>query len=195
MSDVILIVGQTGAGKSACGKIIADLEIPVLDADKIVGKLYKCNFNNDEFLIREFISLFGNGVVINGIINKEYIAANVFSDSKKLLSLESIIHPLVKKSIISWIDLNKHYPLVFVEATRADLNNPYFSKIVFIKADLSLRIKRIMNRNNLSLEEATKRASTLDPFEWEAKSNYQIINNGNLEQLNTKVFELLNQLK
>ena len=63
----------------------------------------------------------------------------------------------------------------------------FFDKIIYITADESIRLKRLMLRNNLTLEEAQIRINSQKEDEKRNFSDFVIENNGDLESLKKSV--------
>ena len=66
-----------------------------------------------------------------------------------------------------------------------------FDKIIYITADENIRLKRLMERNSLTLEEAQKRVNAQKENNKKEKSDYIIENNNTLEDLNKQVLNIL----
>ncbi len=88
---IIGILGGIASGKSTVAAEFAKLGCEVIDADKIVH----------EFLLKKgvrekIVSLFGQAILNSaGKIDHKKLAEVVFADTKKLSSLNKIIHPFV----------------------------------------------------------------------------------------------------
>lgn len=88
----MIVLGLTGSaamGKSATAKMFADEGVPVFDADAAVHRLY------EGAAVAPVDAAFP-GVVVNGRIDRERLAARVFNDPAALKQLETIVHPLVR---------------------------------------------------------------------------------------------------
>ena len=88
----MIVLGLTGSaamGKSATAKMFAEEGVPVFDADSVVHRLY------DGAAVAPVETAFP-GVVVNGRIDRERLAARVFNDPAALKQLETIVHPLVR---------------------------------------------------------------------------------------------------
>jgi len=88
----MIVLGLTGSaamGKSATAKMFADEGVPVFDADAAVHRLY-------ETVAVAPVEAAFPGVVVNGRIDRERLAARVFNNPEALKQLESIVHPLVR---------------------------------------------------------------------------------------------------
>ncbi len=71
--------------------------------------------------------------------------------------------------------------------------NKYFDKIVFIKADLDIRLKRLMERNNFSKDEALLRINSQMPESDKIPlCDYIIDNSGSKEDLKNEAAKFLN---
>lgn len=190
MSKVIGITGGIGCGKSTVTVLLSKkLKAPILDADKIS----KQAMNSPEIinLIKNFFGqvIFDN----NNLINREKLANIVFSNEKKLLQLNQIIHPYVMNELAKKVEELKkenEYILLDVPLPNNDFIN-LSDKIIVVVASDENRIKRVMKRSGLSEEDVKKRISKQMSTENYVKLADVIIkNNGTKEELN----EFINKL-
>lgn len=89
----IAIIGGIGSGKSEVLKVAKDRGLCVASADEINARLLTRPDYIDK-IDKTFI-----GVVQDGVINKNALASIVFSDKRKLSTLNSIAHPEIIKEI------------------------------------------------------------------------------------------------
>jgi len=88
---IIGILGGVGSGKSTVAAEFAKLGCKVIDADKIAHELLERSA-----VRKQIISLFGRAILNSaGKIDRRKLADIVFTNSDKLSSLNSIVHPLV----------------------------------------------------------------------------------------------------
>lgn len=88
----MIVLGLTGSaamGKSATAKMFADEGVPVFDADAAVHRLY------ESVAVAPVEAAFP-GVVVDGRIDRDRLAARVLNNPEALKKLEAIIHPLVR---------------------------------------------------------------------------------------------------
>lgn len=171
------VTGGIGTGKTIVCKLFYLLGIPVLDADQVAKKL----LNEDEKVIHQVQKLFGDNAYNNGIYQKEFIAAEVFSDPKLLEELNKIVHPPTFAFIENWTreqEINNH-PYSIKEAAIMIESGSYkeMDYIIGVQAPEDLRIHRIQKRNNWNIDEIKNRMQAQMPEEEKSKFyDFTIIN-------------------
>ncbi len=87
----MIVVGLTGSiamGKSTVAKMFAALGCPVFDADDAVKQFYEAEGAG-------LVEASFPGVVVNGALSRERLAAHVLGDGGAMKRLEAIVHPAV----------------------------------------------------------------------------------------------------
>ena len=178
----VAITGNIASGKSAVEDIIMSHGFKTLCADKIVADLYK-----NEKILLQLQGTFNT-------TNKKEIAQIVFNDAEKKLKLEQIIHPFVKAEIQNFIQKNTGEKAVFVSVPllfEAGFES-LFDKIIFVSANESLRLERVMARDNCDKNFAQKKLlAQANEKEKIKKSDFIIENNSTLENLKKQVETIL----
>ena len=132
----IAITGSIASGKTTASKFLSNRRGPLFSADQVVKKLY----SNKEFkkMIKRKFSL------KNGRNLKKDLKNKIINKRKDLKKLEKIIHPLVRKQMISFIKKNKYEKLCFCEIPLLIESRlkKYFDITIFVKSSRNLRIKR-----------------------------------------------------
>jgi len=191
-----LIIGITGgiaSGKSTFLAILGDNGFHTISADDIVGKLYQKKAPGYKGLIKLKIDgLFDK----DGNLNKKKLREIIFSDSSTKDRVEEIIHPFVIEEIKKQIQAstsNKvvvEIPLLF----EVGLEN-ICTYTVTISAKKELMIKNIKDRYVIGKNEAEKMInSQMDIKIKMKKSDFVIINDGNLEDFKCKTLEFIKNL-
>ncbi len=185
------ITGNIASGKSAAEDFIRDAGFKVYDTDKIAHEILE---NSKE--VKQAFSNFD--ILSNGEIDRKKLAKIVFSDKKQLEKLEKIIHPEVKKEILKIFSLSGNEKAVFISVPQlfeAGFES-LFDKIIFITAEKSLRLTRLMKRNNLTEEEALLRINAQQGEDKKTtQSDYIIENNSTPEVLQIRIRDFLNSIK
>ena len=136
------IVGGIGSGKSFIAKLFNS---PVFNADKEVNYLYK-NSRNCFVKLRNQIPEF----VKSFPISKEELIAAINHNNQNLKKISSIIHPLVRKKMTSFLRKNKKKKIVVLDVPLLIENRLYKKDyiLVFIHSKKNKVINRLKNRKN-----------------------------------------------
>lgn len=98
------ILGLTGGiatGKSTIAKMFAQEGVPIFDADAYVHALYQ-----SPQMIAQIEDQFPEAV-IDEIIDRKILGRMVFSDDKKLKTLEGLLHPKVRQAELDFIEKHR----------------------------------------------------------------------------------------
>ena len=187
------ITGGIGSGKSTITSLFHDLGVPIYNSDERAKWL----LSNDVDLMDQIKILFGQESYSNNKLNRAHIANIVFQDNDMLKQLNAIVHPLVKIDFENWLLLQKKEPLVIKEAAILIESGAYkeLDVLIVVLADKKTRIKRVINRDNVSKEEVEKRIETqISDSERLKFANFSVDNNTDQSNLKMQVGELYKQL-
>ena len=188
------LTGGIGSGKSTVAKILLELGFPVYNSDKRAKWL----MNNDSILKNKITSIFGENSYINGVLNTNFISNIVFSNPKKIVHLNSLVHPFVSKDFDKWLKLNISHNIIFKEAAILIESGAYLkmNKIILVESRNDLKIERILKRDSTDYNSIKKRMdSQISDTKNKKYVDYIIENNENLESLNIKVDLVIQQIK
>ena len=148
------LTGGIGAGKTTVAHIFEVLGIPVYFADDAAKKL----MNENENLRQEIIKNFGSESYVDGKLNRRFLAEAIFSDSKKTLLINSIIHPATLADAEKWFH-EQQGPYAIKEAAlifEANAENN-LDLVIGVSSPLEIRLQRVMKRDGITLEAVEKR--------------------------------------
>jgi dephospho-CoA kinase len=91
---IVALTGGIGSGKSLAGKYFAELGALVVDSDELARSAIERGSEGFD----EVIVTFGDEVLTDGLIDRAKLAAVVFAEPEKRLTLEKIIHPKVREA-------------------------------------------------------------------------------------------------
>lgn len=187
------ITGSIGAGKSLFSKFLEAMNYTVLYADEIAKQLYV----SDESIRKKMISLFGTETYKGNELDKKFLSENIFSDEKKLIEINSIVHPAVMEDIDKKIEIIfRIKKMVFIEAAliyEADLES-YFDYVLLISAPRNIRLQRKILSSALSEEEFIRREKFQIPDDEKRKrADFTFINDKSPSELKSKA-ELFNNI-
>ena len=168
------ITGSIGSGKTYVSKVFESLGIPVFNADNEAKKNMSCSFD----LINSIKNEFGDDIYDKYTLNKRKLASIVFSDSKKLKKLNSLVHPFVRHEFLNWCKKQKS-PYVIKEAAILFESNSdkELDSVICITAPKNLRIDRVKARDGFKDYEINNRMK--NQFSQEEKENlsdYIVVN-------------------
>ena len=186
MRYVLGLTGGTGAGKSAVSRFLAEKGATIIDADALSREITK----DGGIALGEIDEAFP-GVIKEGILDRRALGKIVFSDPEKLLILNGITHKYIKRLTEEKIENSDGLiildaPLLF-EAGEEVLCD----KIIFVTADDEIRIKRIMERDNLSFEDALARINARNLTPIMEKCDIIIENNGDFSAIENALEEVV----
>jgi len=148
------LTGGIGSGKSTVARIFEVLGIPVYDADSASKKL----MTENEDLKKRIKNSFGEEAYTNEILNRKYLAGQVFNEPKKMALLNSLVHPATIKDAEEWMKkqktpyLIKEAALIFESGSQKQLDF-----VIGVQAPLALRLQRIIQRDNVSVTQVKAR--------------------------------------
>jgi dephospho-CoA kinase len=140
------ILGGVGSGKSFVANIFKELGFNIFSADQIVSQIYERNKN-----INKKISIFFKLKLNRGKINKNELRDTIKKNPKKLKYLNKIIHPIVRKKLISFLCKYKTTKLVVLDIPLL-IENKIFNFVdifIFVKTKPNIFKIRIKKRKNL----------------------------------------------
>jgi dephospho-CoA kinase len=175
----IALTGSISTGKSTTVKLLEAAGFHIIDADTIAHQIL-----DEQYQV--IAEMFGEAFVKDGKVDRKALGSIVFSDEEKRKKLESLLHPLIydeiKRLSIEEDKLGRPYfvdiPLFF-ESRRYPIER---SLVVYATEEQQL--KRLVNREGYTSEEALKRINAQMPVEEKRKlATYVIDNSGTLTQL------------
>jgi dephospho-CoA kinase len=140
------VTGGIGSGKSTVCHLFNCLEIPIFNADETGRRL----LTEDSGVISQVKNLFGGEIFIHGKPDRKKIAEIVFINPGKLMELNAIIHPAVRKKFDEWT-VEQTSPYVIDEAAILFETGLYkqLDFTILVIAPEQLRIKRVMQRDGM----------------------------------------------
>lgn len=196
----MLKVGLTGgiaSGKTTISGILREMNIPIIEADKIsreVLNIYKeINERIKEHFGLEYFDPDGNLV-------RKKLGNYIFRHENERKKLEEIIMPFIKEEIFNQFrEYDKQGKAICIlDAATLIENNMQcdmdINILVWITKDL--QIKRVMERDNLNKEEALNRINSQMPLEEKKRyTDYIIDNSGDIESTRDQIKNIVDILK
>lgn len=185
------ITGGIGSGKSSVCKMLALRGVPIYDSDSRAKQLMV----TDAELVRLVSQRFGADVYVDGMLNRQVLAARVFTDKVALTELNSMVHPAVMRDFERWAAEQQTAYVVMESAIifEAGLDDK-LDAVVAVMAPCSLRLERAMQRDGATREQIEERMRTqLSDDELARRAKYAIVNIS-LDELDEEVEQLHRRL-
>lgn len=188
---VLGIVGGIGAGKTTIVSILSSMKSTyIIGADEIGHKLLL----KDGKAYQKVIDTFGTEILDE---NKNIVRARlgkiVFGDKNQLQKLNGISHPLILETVKEQIEGCKqqgHYEWVIIDAALLIEIGliKLTDKVIGVYTEDEVRMKRIMERENFTREEALQRINSQKKWEeFEKVSDIVIDNSSSCEHTKEQV--------
>ncbi|GGD91512.1 dephospho-CoA kinase [Planktosalinus lacus] len=188
---IIGLTGGIGSGKSTVANMFRKLGIAIYIADDEAKKIM-----HTPEIKQKVISLLGEDAYLNNKLNRAYIASNVFKSKELLNSLNEIVHPAVAKDFKDWAKVQKS-DYVIKEAAILFENEGYKNCdfTILVTANKKLRLKRILKRDNTTVEDVIERMQNQWPDSEKVKlADFVITNNEGLSNLKRQVYQIHEKL-
>ncbi|MBD0849148.1 dephospho-CoA kinase [Maribacter arenosus] len=184
---IVALTGNIGSGKSTVAKMFKKLSVPVYNSDKEAKKLMQ----SSKKVRTAIMALLGDEAYVDKKLNRKYIAQKVFENKELLGRLNGIVHPVVRKDFLKWTKKQKS-PYVIQESAIIFENGlqDFYDKIVLITAPKEIRVKRVMERDQVSQPEILARMGSQWDDERKKDLSDFVIDNISLKETRLKVQEV-----
>ena len=197
----MFIVGLTGgiaSGKSLVTRVLRDLGAHIIDADKIVHDLLAPGQDT----CREVVGHFGKEVQLpDGSIDRRKLGDIIFNHPEERAWLNQCIHPRVFEAYNHQVrHLSERQPDAIVIMDAALLietgYHKHMDRLIVVYADQKAQMKRLMERDRFTLEQAMARISSQMPLDEKRKyADFVIENTGTREATEQQTREVFAKLK
>lgn len=193
---IVGLTGQSGAGKTTVCNTFEKNGFAIINADIVAREV----MSKGSECLKKTVDVFGNILLEDGTLDRQKLAGVVFSDSDKLKIYEDIIFPYIISSIKDKIDKYKenreNYILLDAPTLFESGADGLCDIIVSVIADRDIRLERILERDDITSEQAENRLNSQESDEfYTEKSDYVIRNNNTLSELENNAIDVINLIK
>ena len=190
MNIVIGLTGPTGSGKSSLSKTAEKFGFKVIDCDKTAREATKKGTEG----LKTLVLAFGEDILLpDGNLNRKALAALAFKDKESTDRLNKTILPFIADIVIKQShnqDTLLDAPTLFESGI-----NKICNKTVAVLADRDIRLKRIIERDNLTLKEAETRINAgKDEKFFKENADYVLYNNGDKNAFLERFSDILKEI-
>lgn len=178
MKKIIGLTGPTGSGKSSAALLAKNYDLKVVDCDKIARKAVKKGSKG----LEDLVIAFSSGILKkDGALNRRELAKRAFSSKENTELLNKTVFPHIKKLVMA--ELKDESILLDAPTLFESGLNEICDVTVAVLADKEDRIRRIIERDRLSYENALIRVNAGKPDEYyKHRADYVVYNNADMEK-------------
>ncbi|MEO4051969.1 dephospho-CoA kinase [Solibacillus sp. CAU 1738] len=191
-----MIIGLTGSiasGKSTVAEMLKGYGLPIVDADVVAREVVEPGTPTLALIAEAF----GPEVIAtDGTMDRAKVGALIFHDTAKRKQLNDIIHPAIRAEMLRQREefvangaetVIMDIPLLFESKLQH-----YVEKILVVSVKEDVQLARLMERNNLSRDEALARINSQLPMSVKEKGADAVIyNNLNIEATEKQLQHIL----
>ena len=185
----IAVTGGAGSGKSSVCNRLKELGITIISSDALAREAVAPGSTAH----KKILNYFGEKVVLSdGKLNRQMLRRIIVNDGAARRSLEGFIHPEITKLMqrkMAQAEQNGdrvvavEIPLLFELGMEKQ-----FDIVVVVSADPKVRVKRLMDRDNVFREDAEELLNVQMPDQEKVKrGGFVLSNNGSAKQLISSV--------
>ena len=191
MTPFIGLTGGIGAGKSETLAAFERLGAATLSTDRVTHELL-----DDDQVRAALIERWGPEVAPGDGVDRNRVGEIGFSDPDELAFLEGVLHPRVGVHVLDWRqNLGTDVEVAVVEVPllfEAAMEGAFDATVAVVAGD-EIRVARLRERGQPGLE--GREGRQLNQGEKERRADHVIRNEGSIEELESKVSELIDQIK
>jgi dephospho-CoA kinase len=183
---VIGLTGGIGSGKSTVAGIFQQFGITVIDADVIAHAMVAPG----QPALREIIKAFGpDSVDASGVLDRNRLRKLVFSNPEHRRRLEAILHPKIRREIITLTTkIQSPYCVVVIPLLLETDQRDLVDRILVVDTRVDNQIARVTMRNGLRRHEIIAIIAAQASRDSRLAAADEVINNdGSLEELVNQV--------
>ncbi len=186
----VALTGGIATGKSYVLAKLRDRGVPTIDADDVVHEALGPGTPTTNAIAARFGSVF---LKPDGSIHRTLLAVKVFRDAESRLQLEALIHPVVYETIRTWYEtLDRPMGIASVPLLYETNREKDFDFVAVTVCSPEQQLQRVLERDNISEEEARQRMAAQMPAEEKAqRANFVIVTGGTMLATDHQVDELL----
>lgn len=189
---MVFCVGLTGSiasGKSTVAEVFAQLNVPIINADKIAKELTA----KGQPALQAIVTHYGQELLTTeGELNRRALREIIFTNSQERSWLEHLLHPLIRQAIKEQVaSCTSIYCVVEIPLLVDKTLYPYIDRILLVTAPVETQITRIMQRDQCTKEQALTAIATQPDLKVRLQNaDDLLINNVEVEQLKNQVMDL-----
>lgn len=195
-----MIIGLTGSiasGKSTVANMMRELGLPIVDADVVARDVVEPGTETLKMIVKQF----GADILLeDGQLNRPKLGDIIFHEPAKRKMLNDIMHPAIRAEMLRQRDAylaagEKHVVMDIPLLFESKLQH-FVERILVVSVKEEVQLRRLMERNALSKEDARARIRSQLPVSEKEKGAHAVIyNNEKIEQTEEQLKKILTYWK
>lgn len=191
-----MIIGLTGSiasGKSTVAKMMTALGLPIVDADIVARDVVEPGTETLELIVKNF----GDDILLeDGTLNRTKLGDIIFNEPAKRKILNDIMHPAIRQEMLrqrdAYLEAGQKHVVMDIPLLFESKLQHFVERILVVSVSEEVQLRRLMERNQLSKEDALARMHSQLPMSVKEKSAHAVIyNNENLTQTEEQLLKIL----
>jgi len=191
-----MIIGLTGSiasGKSTVAKMMTALGLPIVDADIVARDVVEPGTETLALIAKNF----GNDILLeDGTLNRSKLGDIIFHEPAKRKILNDIMHPAIRQEMLrqrdAYLEAGQKHVVMDIPLLFESKLQHFVERILVVSVSEEVQLRRLMERNQLSKEDALARMHSQLPMSVKEKSAHAVIyNNENLQQTEEQLLKIL----
>ena len=143
MKKIVCITGGIGSGKSTVARFLLEAGFAVYNSDVRAKELMIL-----EPVRGQIEHLLGPSAYLNnGILNRQFLADQIFTHPEKKSALEAIVHPAVRTDFEQWIKQAKGDVVFKESALTLEIEDSSCTTVLLVDCPVNTRFQRVKERN------------------------------------------------
>ena len=187
-----MLIGLTGGiacGKSTVANMLVDRGAALIDADLLAREVVEPG----QPALEQIRQTFGEDMLLpDGTLDRKRLGSIVFADEGRRRQLEQIIHPQVRRLMLERIQAAGSASLIVVDVPLLYESGmeSMFEAVMVVYVPEWMQLERLMQRDQLSEEEAWRRIRAQMPIEEKRqRADIVIDNSGTIEETERQLDE------
>ena len=144
---IVGLTGGMGSGKTSVANAFAARGASIIDTDAIAHQLTAPGGIAIPAITRNF----GKTMLTQqGAMDRAKMRSLIFSDARKKMLLESILHPMIRAEVAKQTELASGFYVIHVVPLLVESSRWKFSRVLVIDCDEDQQIQRVMQRDGLT---------------------------------------------
>lgn len=189
---ILGLTGFSGSGKSTVASLLKEHGFHHIDCDRLVHEeVYR-----SKAVLDALVAAFGQAVINNGSLDRQALRERTFGNPAAVSRLNQTVMPYILSAIEQQLaehaekNIILDAPLLFEYRLEEKCDCT-----LSVLANEEIAVNRIIQRDQISEEAAKKRLSNQHPAAFYIdKSDFVIMNNGNLKALEQQVAQFIKEL-